>query len=108
MIRWAILKQLYENLNTTCLKNQIKKKDFQSSIDDPQGKYVVHVDHNIPCGYFTSEIELGKIWSKLKSLHASHTVLSEVFHYFRNLQNPLTLELLDMKKENSLEEDQLI
>ena len=53
MICWAILKQLYENLNTTCLKNQINFF-FQASIDDLQGKYVAAIDNNTPCGYFTS------------------------------------------------------
>lgn len=48
------------------------------------------------------------MWSKLKFLHASYTILSKAFHYIRNLQNPLALELLDMKKEYSLDEDQSI
>lgn len=85
------------------------KKDFnQAFVDKLQGKYVALVDGNVPSSYFTCGVELRKIWLKLKSLCASHTMLSEAFQDVRNLQCPPTLRSLDMKKEKSLKMDKLI
>ena len=41
------------------------------------------VDGNAKSGYFTGGAKLGKIWLKLKCLHANHATLSKVFTYLR-------------------------
>lgn len=60
-------------------------KDIQPTIDELRGKYVAFID-NAPSGYFIGGVELGKVWPKLKSLHASHTTLSKAFQDIRLLQ----------------------
>lgn len=83
-------------------------KNFQTTIDELQGKYVTLVNGNAIGGYFTVSIKFGKFWPELKSLFASHTTLNEAFHNTKLLQNPLSLEILDMKKGVTLKEDKLI
>lgn len=65
------------------------------------------VDGNATSGYFTGGGKLGKIWLKLKCLHANHATLSEAFWDVRNLQNPSVLKRLDTKRDMN-KEDKLI
>ena len=83
-------------------------KNFQTTIDELQGKYVTLVNGNARGGYFIASAKFGIFWSELKSLFASHTTLNEAFHNTKLLQNPLALEILGMKKGDTLKEDKLI
>lgn len=65
------------------------------------------MDRDAPGGYFTSSVEFRKIWLELKSLHRSHTTLSEAFQNIQPLQNSPALETLDTKKGNTLKEGKL-
>ena len=78
---------LWEKLDWSiiCLTILSINKDIQPPIDELWGKYVAFID-NAPSGYFIGGVELGKVWPKLKSLHASYTTLSEVFHDIKLLQ----------------------
>lgn len=51
---------------------------------------------------------LVKIWSKLKSLHASQTPLSKSLQDVRNLQNLFVLNILVSKKGSSIKDDRLL
>lgn len=84
------------------------KKDLQSTIDELQGKHVALVGNNTPRGYFIGGAKFEKIWSELKSLHASHIALREAFQNIRLLQNSHALKILNTKKGNTLQEDKLI
>ena len=83
-------------------------KDFQTTINELQGKYVALADNNAPSRYFIGGANIGKNWWELKSLHASHTTSSEAFQDIKLLQNSHALEILNTKKRNTLKEDSLI
>lgn len=50
---------------------------------------------------------LEKIGRVLKALHSSHTTLNEAFQNTELLQNSHALEILDVKKRDTLQEDRL-
>lgn len=51
---------------------------------------------------------LEKIGQVLKALHSSHTTSNEAFQNTKLLQNSPALEILDVKKRDTLQEDRLI
>lgn len=63
------------------------KKGFQTISDELKGKYIVLVNNNTPCDCFIKGTKPRKIWSEFKSLHASHSTVSEVFQNIIFLQN---------------------
>jgi hypothetical protein len=84
------------------------KKVFQTTFDELQEKYVAIVDGNTTGGFFKGGGKFGKNWSVLKALHSSHTTLNEAFQNTKLLQNSPTLEILDVKKRDTLQEARLM